>query len=302
MARGGVGLSQPWLASDGGAWWVEGRPAEGGRNVLVRRAAEGRTMDLTPADFNVRTRVHEYGGGAWLPCCGAVLFSNFANQRLYRQEPGGEPEPITPEPSAAGALRYADGRTTPDGDLLVCVRESHDGGVVVNELVTLPTDGSAAARVVASGRDFYSFPRISPDGSRVAWTEWDHPRMPWDGTELRVAPLEPGGTLGKSSLVAGGPRESIWQPEWSAAGELHYVSDRTGWWNLYREPAQALAPDQAEYGHPQWLFGGSTYALLEDGAILCVRCDRAEERLCRIVDGRADGGADPGRDGMVLAV
>jgi dipeptidyl aminopeptidase/acylaminoacyl peptidase len=142
--------------------------------------------------------------------------------------------------------------------------------------------------VVASGRDFYSFPRISPEGTRVAWTEWDHPRMPWDGTELRVAPLEPGGTLGKSSLVAGGPRESIWQPEWSAAGELHYVSDRTGWWNLYREPAHALAPEQAEYGHPQWLFGGSTYALLEDGAILCVRCDRAEERLCRIVDGRAE--------------
>jgi dipeptidyl aminopeptidase/acylaminoacyl peptidase len=255
---------------------------------LVQRGAAGEITDLTPAGFNVRTRVHEYGGGAWLPCAEAVLFSNFSDQRLYRQEPGGEPEPITPEPPAPAALRYADGRTTPDRDLLVCVRESHLGAEVVNELVALPTDGSAAPRVVASGRDFYSFPRISPDGTRLAWTEWDHPRMPWDGTELRVAPIERSGVLGEPRLVAGGPGESIWQPDWSPAGDLHYVSDRTGWWNLYREAEQPLAPEAAEYGYPQWLFGGSTYACLEDGTILCVRCDRAEERLCRILDGRPE--------------
>jgi dipeptidyl aminopeptidase/acylaminoacyl peptidase len=289
IARGVVGLSQPWPAPEGGAWWVEGRPAEAGRSVLVRRDATGETADVAPPGFNVRTRVHEYGGGAWLPCGEAVLFSNFDDQRLYRQEPGGRPGPITPEPSSPAALRYADGRTTPDCGLLVCVRESHlEDGAVVNELVTLPTDGSAAPLVVASGRDFYSFPRISPDGTRVAWIEWDHPRMPWHGTELWVAAIDGGGALGEPRLVAGGPRESIWQPEWSPAGELHYVSDRTGWWNLYRDPAEPLAPDAAEYGHPQWLFGGSTYAFVDGDTILCVRCERAEERLYRIVGGRVE--------------
>ena len=256
--------------------------------MLVRRHATGSVSDVTPAGFNVRTRVHEYGGGAWLACGEAVVFSNFEDQRLYRQEPGGRPEPITPAPPTAAALRYADGCSTPDAALLVCVRESHLDAEVINELVALPSDGSAAPTVVASGRDFYSFPRISPDGTRLAWTEWDHPRMPWDGTELWVASIGPGETIGSPQFVAGGAEESIWQPQWSPAGELHFVSDRTGWWNLYREPAEPLAPDAAEYGHPQWLFGGSSYAFLEDGTILCVRCERAEERLCRVADGRAE--------------
>jgi dipeptidyl aminopeptidase/acylaminoacyl peptidase len=286
LARGAVGLSQPWPARDGGAYWVEGRPGEGGRSVLVRRDASGVRSDVTPPGFDVRTRVHEYGGGAWLPCGEAVVFSNFADQRLYRQHLGGKPAPITPEPSAPASVRYADGRTTPDGELLVCVRESHLGADVVNELVVLPTDGAAEPRVVAGGRDFYCSPRISPDGTRLAWIEWDHPRMPWEGCELWLAALDRSGTLADRRRVAGGPHESIWQPEWSPAGELLFVSDRTGWWNLYRGPARPVLPDAAEYGYPQWLFGGSTFAFLNDGSTLCVRCQRAVERLCRIVDGR----------------
>jgi dipeptidyl aminopeptidase/acylaminoacyl peptidase len=288
LAAGGVRLAEPWPAADGSVYWLEGRAAEGGRSVLVRREPGGTTSDLFPAGFNARTRVHEYGGGAWLLAGDAVVFSNYEDQRLYRVEPGGAPEPVTPEPAVAGALRYADGRPTPDGGLIVCVRESHASGAVVNELVVLPADGSAAPRVIAAGRDFYAWPRVSPDGTRLAWMQWDHPQMPWDGTELMVAALEPDGTVGAGERVAGGARESIWQPDWSPGGALHFVSDRSGWWNLYREPDVAIAPDEAEYGFPQWIFGGATYAFAADGGIWAIRGQGGEQRLCRIADGRAE--------------
>jgi dipeptidyl aminopeptidase/acylaminoacyl peptidase len=287
LAAGGVRLSEPWPFVDGSVIWLEGRASEGGRSVLVRRDPDGATADLLPAGTNARTRVHEYGGGAWLPAGGAVVFSGYADQRLYRVEPGGASAAITPEPPEPAGLRYADGRTTPDGRLIVCVRETHAGGEVVNELVVLPADGSAPPRPIASGRDFYSFPRISPDGTRLAWTEWDHPQMPWDGTELLVAQLAADGTLGAPERVAGGPRESIWQPEWSPDGVLHFVSDRSGWWNLHREPDVAIAPEDAEYGVAQWLFGGSTYAFA-GGALWAIRGQGGEQRLCRIADGRAE--------------
>jgi dipeptidyl aminopeptidase/acylaminoacyl peptidase len=244
-------------------------------------------VDVTPDGFYVRTRVHEYGGGAWLLHGETVFFSNFYDQRLYRQEPGQAPRPITPEPPTPAALRYADGRATPDGRLIVCVRESHTGAEAVNELVALPADGSAEPPALATGRDFYSFPRISPDGETLAWTSWDHPNMPWDGTELYVAALGQD-ELGEPRLVAGGPDESIFQPEWSPDGKLHFVSDKTGWWNLYREhdgAVEALTAEEAELGYPQWLFGGATYAFVADGAIACVRCDRGEERLCLLAPG-----------------
>ena len=152
------------------------------------------------------------------------------------------------------------------GGPIVCVRESHRGAEVVNELVAVPGDGSAP-RVLASGRDFYSNPRPSPDGRLLAWLEWDHPSMPWDGTELRVAELGPAGELGVPRLVAGGTAESIWQPEWSPGGRLHYVSDRSGWWNLYDETGERVVVDEAEYGYPHWVFGGSTYAFTADGGV-----------------------------------
>src|SRR5215208_6692043 len=293
VARAGMRLAEPWIGDDGSAWWLEGRPAEAGRGVLVRKRPGADPEDVTPDGFYVRTRVHEYGGGAWLLHGETVFFSNFDDQRLYRQDPGQPPRPITPEPAAVAGLRYADGRATPDGRRIVCVRESHAGDEVVNELVAVPADGAAEPPVLATGRDFYSFPRLSPDGDRLVWTCWDHPNMPWDGTELWLAAFS-GDRLEEPRQVAGGPGESIFQPEWSPAGELHFVSDRSGWWNLYRE-GEALTAEEAELGYPQWLFGGSTYAFLADGSIACVRCDRGEERLCLLRPGTT------GLEGLGLA-
>ena len=267
MARAGVRLGEPALGEDGSAWWLERRPLEGGRTVIVRDGEE-----VTPLEFNVRTRVHEYGGGAWLLDGETVFFSHWDDQRLYRLDPGGSPVPITPE----GPYRYADGRVLPDGSAIVCVRETHGEGEPVNEVVRIPLDGGAP-EPIASGRDFYASPRPSPDGRALCWLCWDHPNMPWDGCELWVG----------ERRVAGAPDESIWQPEWSSAGELHWVSDRTGWWNLYSEGGQ-LTGERAELGMPQWQFGGATYAFLDDGAIACVRVERAVARLHLLRGGRLE--------------
>lgn len=291
VARAGRRLAFPAIAGDGAVWWAEGRPDEGGRVVLMRRPTGGEPETVTPEGFNVRTRVHEYGGGAWcLVEPGLVVFANFSDQRLHRQQLGEEPVAISPRPPSAGAVRYADMRPAPDGRSVVCVRERDVEGEAepVNEVVSLPLDGSDEPRVLAGGRDFYSFPRISPDGTWLAWTCWDHPNMPWDGTELWVAPLS---DSGEERLVAGGREESVFQPEWGPDGRLHFVSDRDGWWNLYRarDPGGQLSGEegalvqlteqQADFAHPQWLFGGATYRFLESGAIVCVRCESAEERL-----------------------
>jgi dipeptidyl aminopeptidase/acylaminoacyl peptidase len=286
VARAGRRLAAPALTADGAIWWAEGRPAEGGRVVLVRRPPGGEPEDVTPDEFNVRTRVHEYGGGAWvLAGEDLVVFANFADQRLYRQRLGEQPVAITPAPETPAGLRYADMRITPDGGTIICVREVHCEGEATNQIVALPFDGAGEETVLAAGRDFYSFLRPSPDGAWLAWTCWDHPNMPWDGTELWVAPLD---DLAAATLLAGGPEESVFQPEWDAEGRLHFASDRDGWWNLYREERGRLAQlthEEAELAHPQWLFGGSTYAFLADGAIACVRCERGEERLCLLEPG-----------------
>jgi dipeptidyl aminopeptidase/acylaminoacyl peptidase len=271
----GVSLSQPSVEG-GTISWLEGRPSEGGRVVLVRAAPSSEPADLTPPGFNVRTTVHEYGGGAYLIHGGTAYFSNFADQRLYRQDPGADPVPITAE--SGGRDRYADGRIMPDGRSLICVRERHpqpdDPSGVVNELVALPPDGSSAPVVIRSGRDFYSTPRIAPDGSRLCWLEWDLPWMPWDGCEVFVAELTRDAGLADARRVAGrAGEESIFQPAWSPTGELHVVSDRTGWWNLYRErdgDLQALHPAEAEFGWPQWVFGMTAYGFLGDGRIACL--------------------------------
>ena len=295
VARAGRRLGAPVLAADGAVWWSEGRPSEGGRVVLVRRDADGTSADVTPADFNVRTRVHEYGGGSWtLAAPDHALFVNFADQRLYSQRLGAEPVAITPEPDSPAALRYADMRVGPDGSTIYCVRERHGEGEPANEIVALPIDGSAEPTALASGHDFYSFPRPSPDGSQLAFTTWDHPNMPWDGTELWLAPLE---DPGAARLVAGGPRESVFQPEWDAEGRLHFASDRDGWWNLYRAGAdgevEQLTAEEAELGHPQWLLGGSTYAFLAGGSIAVIRNDGGEERL-GVIDPGAERVTDLG--------
>jgi dipeptidyl aminopeptidase/acylaminoacyl peptidase len=294
VAEAGRRLAAPKIAGDGAVWWAEGRPSEGGRVVLMRRPAGGEPETVTPTGTNVRSRVHEYGGGAWtLAADDQVLFVDFTDQRLYRQRLSEEPVAITPEPDAPAARRYADLHLTPDGRTVLCVRESHRAGTTgeggarepVNQIVALALDGSGEPAVLAGGRDFYSFPRVSPDGRWLAWTCWDHPNMPWDGTELWIAPLD---DPADARLVAGGPAESVFQPEWDGEGRLHFVSDRDGWWNLYRDEGggvERLTAERAELGHPQWNFGGSTYALLGDGSIAIVRCERGEERLCLREDG-----------------
>jgi dipeptidyl aminopeptidase/acylaminoacyl peptidase len=277
----------PVFVSGSDVYWLEGRPTEGGRYVLGRRREGEEPEVLTPEGFNVRTRVHEYGGGSAFVHGSTVFFSNFADQRLYRQDEGAGPVPVTPEPDRPGSERYADGRVTPDGRWIVSVRESHPPGDaaedVVNDVVVIPADGSAAPRTLVSGADFYSFPRLDPAGTRLAWTSWNHPDMPWDATELWVAPLEEGDDgwprLGKARKVAGGPKESVFQPEWSPEGVLHFVSDPTGWWNLYRlredggafdRGAEPVFEDDLELGVPQWVFDSPTYAFLSSGRIAVI--------------------------------
>jgi dipeptidyl aminopeptidase/acylaminoacyl peptidase len=250
--------------SDDAVYWLEARPGEGGRNALVRQRGSER-RDLVGRDFNVRTRVHEYGGGPYWRDGETVFFSHFADGRIYRLDDG-EPVPITPEPREPGSLRYADGRMLADGRI-VCVHESHEGPDVVNEIAVLPADGSAAPRTLLAGNDFYAAPRPSPDGRRLAWLTWNHPLLPFAGCELWIGDLVDGQIAG-GERVAGGPDESIFQPEWSPDGRLHWVSDRTGWWNLYRE-GENLTPTEAEFGFPAWAFDMSRYAFLADGRIAC---------------------------------
>lgn len=260
-------------------WWSESRPDEGGRNQLVRLSPDGTRVDVLPEGSNARTAAHEYGGGAWAVRGGVVVFSQWADQRLYRLEPDGVPEPLTPEPSVPRGLRWADIDWLDDG-WVVAVRESHEaGGEAVNELVAVPLDGSAVTdpgrvRVLVSGPDFVSSPRM---GGVLAWTQWDHPRMPWDGTELWIGVVEHdqhGAPIGVSGArqVAGGPDESIVQPEWTADRQLLFLSDRTGWWNPWRDAGdvpEPVAEVQGEIGGPQWVFGGRWFAPLPDGRLAC---------------------------------
>ena len=265
----------PWL-EDGTVWWLEGRPAENGRVALVKAEHEGEPADVVPGGFNVRTSVHEYGGGAYCIHGGSAYVSDFDDQRLYRVDPGRMPVAVTPEVQHR-RHRYADGRITSDGSLWIGVRERHaeSGRVsdVVNELVAVSTDGSSEPRVIAGGSDFYSNPRVSPDGSRLCFLAWNLPWMPWDGRELFVGDLGAGGELTDVTHVAGAEgEESIWQPEWSPGGELVFASDRSGWWNLERirgGKRSVLYAAEAEFGYPGWLFGACSFAFLGDGRIAC---------------------------------
>ncbi len=274
LATTTIGLGEATI-DDGIAYWLEMRPTEGGRFVVVSGDPHTTPADVTPDGYNARSTVHEYGGGAYTVHHGAVFFSNMPDARLYRQDPGSAPVPITSETDAA--QRFADGQITPDGRWWIGVRERHDVGPtmrdVVNELVAVPTDGSAAPRTITGGRDFYSSPRISPDGSMLAWLAWDLPWMPWDGTELFVAPLSADAELGEASAVAGrAGEESIWDPEWGPTGDIVFASDRSGWWNLerVRDGARTVLHEaEAEFGYPQWGMGEHSIAFLGDGRIAC---------------------------------
>ncbi|GCE18817.1 hypothetical protein KDK_26170 [Dictyobacter kobayashii] len=253
-------------------YWIEGRPSEGGRNVVVRRSPDGTLTDLVPQPFNARTRVHEYGGGDYVVSEGILYFSNFSDQRLYRLVPGSEPVAITP----AIERRYADMVVDRQRRRLICVCEDHTNTEreAVNMLVSVPLDGNASdgLQILQAGNDFYAAPRLSPDGSQLSWTTWNHPNMPWDGSELWVADLDTNGFIGSAQRVAGGVEESIFQPSWSPDGVLYFVSDRTNWWNLYRlvdNQIEAACPKNAEFGTPQWVFGMSTYGFVSADRIIC---------------------------------
>lgn len=252
-------------------YWSESRPAEGGRVAIVTRSPEGQTQDVIAAPWNARSRVHEYGGGAWTVDRGWIYFVNFADQRLYRTRPGQEPIALTPEQP----WRYADFVVDAQRDRVIGIREDHSqpDREPVNELVAIALDGSQQVSLLATGWDFYASPALSPDGSQLAWLTWNHPNLPWDSTTLWVAAIADDGSLQNSQIVAGGAEESVFQPSWSPDGQLYFVSDRSGWWNLYRQEsdgkARHLCPMEAEFGLPQWVFGMTTYGFVDAETLVC---------------------------------
>ena len=263
-------------------YWVEGRPEEQGRYAIARRTPDGKVDDVLPVPFSARTTVHEYGGGALCAAGGTVFFSNYADQRLWQIKPGEPPQPITP----IFKLRFADFVHDNARKRLIAICEDHSTArhEPVNRIVAVSlTEGNVTPLV--EGTNFYSNPRLSPDGRQLAWLSWNHPNMPWDGTELFVARVASDGSLGKPRKVAGGPDESIFQPSWSPEGKLYFVSDRTNWWNLYAErdgKIKRVLPMEAEFGMPQWVFGMSTYAFQSQGTIIACYTRSGKWFLMRI--------------------
>lgn len=274
LVAGAAGINEVCVDGED-IWWGESRPEEKGRTALVRWR-DGVTSEPLDSESNVRTGVHEYGGGAWWAQAETVWFVEWADQRLRRLDDGSDPVLLSPEPAAARGLRYADGRPTPDKAWFVCVREDHGDGdhhvEPANEIVAVAGDGSLTVNVLVSGPDFVSTPRLSPDGSQLCWVQWMHPNMPWDVTELWVADFADG-AITNARRVAGGDAESIVEPEWSADGALYAVSDRTEWWNLYRydvatpdaEPTPIVA-GEFEVATPQWVFNMHRWAVTPAGA------------------------------------
>ena len=288
VARGGHQLGGGRLVG-AEVWWLETMSEEAGRNAIRRHGADGEPVDVLPAPWNARTRVHEYGGGSWTPIDRAdgsgpsLVFTEFSDQRMYRLDPGSvQPVPLTPVPDLESGLRYADLVPSVDGREIWCVRESHaPDGAVSRDIAAVPIDGVAAedpssVRVLVSGSDFLAYPTVSPDGRRLAWIAWNHPQMPWDGTELRVADLAPDGRFIDTRVVMGSATESVLQPDWVDSDTLVTVSDRTGWWNIYRVDAaggepRPLCPAEADFAGPLWMLGRHWHAALPDGRLLTVR-------------------------------
>ena len=279
------------LLDGGDIYWNETRPNEGGRSVLVRHSPDGRAEDVNPPPLSARTRVHEYGGGAATVDRGTAYYSNFSDQRLYCQTSGTAPVPLTPAPQTPAtpdrSLRYADGFIDQRRRRWIGVREDHTGGgeLPINTIVDIDLAAGGPGRVLVGGNDFYSSPKLSPDGARLAWLTWRLPHMPWVGTELFVADIADDGTLGDAECVAGSETESVFQPEWSPDGVLYFVSDRSGWWNLYRQQggaARPVCPKAAEFGLPQWNFGLSTYAFVDARRLVCSYSEAGRQYLAQL--------------------
>jgi len=264
-------------------YWKELHPEQQGRSTIMKRNADGRITELVPSPFNARTTVHEYGGGSYVIDDDAIYFSNFSDQRIYELKDGTQPRPVTPKVN----MRYADAVIDRRLGGMICVREDHGSSnqQAANTLVRLRLDGEDSGRVLVFGNDFYSSPCLSPDCTRLAWITWNHPNMPWDGTELWLGEFDENGSLAQVHRVAGGPDESIFQPEWSPDGVLHFISDRTGWWNLYRTNdgrIEELHKMAAEFGRPHWTFGMSTYAFVSSERIICSYTTEGQWHLAEV--------------------
>jgi dipeptidyl aminopeptidase/acylaminoacyl peptidase len=273
-------------ALDGVTWWLEGRPDEGGRQVLVRREQDGTQIRLTPQGFNARCRVHEYGGGATLITADLVIVSDFVTGRLNRVVAPERLEPFTPEMQ----WRYADMVHDAAHNRLIAVREDHEPATVAshgewnNDIVAIDL-ATGAVSVLIEGADFYAAPRISPDGSTLAWLEWYHPNMPWDGTELKVAAIKADGSLGTARVVAGSRSDWISQPRWSPDGVLYFAAEPQGWMNICREVdgrIETVTDFEAEFVGPDWIFGLSTFAFMAGGSLLAVARSGGRDQLVKI--------------------
>jgi dipeptidyl aminopeptidase/acylaminoacyl peptidase len=269
------------LAVDGQqVYWVESRPSEGGRYVIIRRLQDGKSREMTPFPFNARTRVHEYGGAAYVAAGDRIFFSNFSDNRLYCQTGDSEPSPLT----APADLRYADLSIDPARNRIICVCEDHSqpDRQPVNTIAAVSITPGALPATLIAGADFYSNPKLSPDHNHLAWLSWNHPNLPWDGTELWLGEIGKNGQISNPLRIAGGPDESIFQPEWNEDGVLYFVSDRSGWWNLYRYKDSRVEPvtqKEVEFGAPQWVFGTSTYAFINPDQIICSYAEHGMWRL-----------------------
>lgn len=281
LTQGTVRLSEPHIDGDD-IYWLESRPSEKGRSVLVKLDAQGLRSDRTPAPHSVRTRAHEYGGGSYCVEDGVVYLVLDSDQRIYRLV-GEDMEAVTPE----GPYRYADLTVDTERQRLICVREDHseEGKEERSEVVAISLQGDNDVEILASGADFYCTPRLSPHGQELSYLCWNHPNMPWDGTECHLAALDEAGCVTDDRVIAGGKEESIFQPQWSPDGTLYFVSDRTNWWNLYRwngEEAEELCHLEAEFATPQWVFGMSTYDFLGANTVLCTYTQEGHWQLARL--------------------
>ena len=251
-------------------YWVENRPSEEGRNVIVTQDSKDKVFDVIPSSYNARTRVHEYGGGSFAVKDKIVCFSNFKDQNLYIKIPGEDIKPLTKGRDS----RYADLSIDIKFKRVICVREKHNNSEKEpeNTIVSVSLESSDEIKTLIGGNDFYSSPRLSPDGRKIAYLTWNHPGMPWNGTELWVAGIDPDGSIGTREKIAGSDKESIFEPEWSPDNILYFVSDRNNWWNLYRFKArqiEPLFPMEADFGLPQWIFGFSTYDFYSGDKVIC---------------------------------
>ncbi len=304
VLEGSVRIEQV-ITVDNAVWWSELRPSEGGRSQIVRRATNDSTIDVLPDGFSASSAVHEYGGGAWWVAGETVFFVDRADQRIWRMDPGFDPVAVTDVPLQDRGLRYADGVTTADHRWIICVQEVHPGEFehdgrdeAINRLVAIPAAGGEVT-VLRDDADFVMSPRLDPGSTLLAWVEWRHPNMPWDGTELWVAHIDraPGlpPTLRDATHVTGGSTESIVQPEWGDDGHLWFLSDRTDWWNLYRCDnagvpggfTTRVGGGQFEVATPAWVFGGSRYALLEDGRVVFAYASDGVDHLASTSPGGA---------------